>query len=154
MCVATNRKTRCRPSKGRRCIPDVVLTKLGWFLFSGYGQTDRILESSYGNLSAHKIFKKKLLDGNYTKIWKGKQLWKKTKVGTHLHMLFNHIGLRYPGFGPIHRRRSVQQDCHPLVHSKVICIQEQRLLSITKSFFDQTITLGAQRIGSSCQAPQ
>ena len=32
----------------------LILTKLGGFLFSGYGQTDRVLESSYGNMSAHK----------------------------------------------------------------------------------------------------
>ena len=35
-----------------------ILTKPGWFLLSGYGQTDRqtdtVLESSYGNMSAHK----------------------------------------------------------------------------------------------------
>ena len=38
----------------------LTLTKLGWFLFSGYGQMDRrtdtVLESSYGNMSAHKKF--------------------------------------------------------------------------------------------------
>ena len=31
------------------------LMKLGcFFFFSGYGQTDTVLESSYGNMSAHK----------------------------------------------------------------------------------------------------
>ena len=42
----------------------LILTKLGWFLFSGYGQMDRrtdrqtdtVLESSQGNMSAHKKF--------------------------------------------------------------------------------------------------
>ena len=38
----------------------LILTKLWWFLFSGYGQMDRqtdtVLESSYGNMSAHKKF--------------------------------------------------------------------------------------------------
>ena len=36
----------------------LILTKPGWYLFSGYGeedgQTDRVLESSHGNMSAHK----------------------------------------------------------------------------------------------------
>ena len=32
----------------------LILTKPGWFLFSGYGQTDTVLESSYGNMSADK----------------------------------------------------------------------------------------------------
>ena len=34
----------------------LIFTKSGWFLFSGYnpyGQTDTIMESSYGNKSAH-----------------------------------------------------------------------------------------------------
>ena len=35
---------------------ELILTKLWWFLFSGYGQTDTILEFSYGNMSAHKKF--------------------------------------------------------------------------------------------------
>ena len=34
----------------------LILTKLRWILFSGYGQTDTILEYSYGNMSAHKKF--------------------------------------------------------------------------------------------------
>ena len=29
---------------------------LGWFLFSGYGQTDTISKSSYENMSEHKKF--------------------------------------------------------------------------------------------------
>ena len=37
----------------------LILTKLGRFLFSGYGQTDRVLESSHGNMSAHKKFQLK-----------------------------------------------------------------------------------------------
>ena len=45
----------------------LILTKLGWFLFSGYGQMDRrtdrqtdtVLESSHGNMSAHKKFQLK-----------------------------------------------------------------------------------------------
>ena len=37
----------------------LILTKPGWFLFSGYGQTDRVLESSHGNMSAHKKFQLK-----------------------------------------------------------------------------------------------
>ena len=37
----------------------LILTKLRGFLFSGYGQTDRVLESSYGNMSAHKKFQLK-----------------------------------------------------------------------------------------------
>ena len=37
----------------------LILTKLWWFLFSGYGQTDTVLESSYGNMSAHKKFQLK-----------------------------------------------------------------------------------------------
>ena len=45
----------------------LILTKLWWFLFSGYGQMDRqtdrrtdtVLESSYGNMSAHKKFQLK-----------------------------------------------------------------------------------------------
>ena len=37
----------------------LILTKLRWFLFSGYGQTDRVLESSHGNMSAHKKFQLK-----------------------------------------------------------------------------------------------
>ena len=37
----------------------LILTMLGWFLFSGYGQTDTILEPSYGNMSAHKKFQLK-----------------------------------------------------------------------------------------------
>ena len=37
----------------------LILTKPGWFLFSGYGQTDTVLESSYGNMSAHKKFQLK-----------------------------------------------------------------------------------------------
>ena len=38
----------------------LILTKLWWFLFSGYGQTDRVLESSYGNMSTHKKLKLKI----------------------------------------------------------------------------------------------
>ena len=41
----------------------LILTKLWWFLFSEWGQTDRQtdtdLESSYGNMSAHKKFQLK-----------------------------------------------------------------------------------------------
>ena len=45
----------------------LILMKLWWFLFSGYGQMDRrtdrrtdtILESSHGNMSAHKKFQLK-----------------------------------------------------------------------------------------------
>ena len=37
----------------------LILTKLRWFIFSGYGQTDRNLESSHGNMSAHKKFQLK-----------------------------------------------------------------------------------------------
>ena len=41
----------------------LILTKLGGFLFSGYGQTDgrtdTVLESSHGNMSAHKKFQLK-----------------------------------------------------------------------------------------------
>ena len=41
----------------------LILTKPGWFLFLGYGQkdgkTDRVLESSHGNMSAHKNFNSK-----------------------------------------------------------------------------------------------
>ena len=37
----------------------LILTKLRWFLFSGYGQTDTVLESSHGNMSAHKKFQLK-----------------------------------------------------------------------------------------------
>ena len=45
----------------------LILTKLRGFLFSGYGQTDRqtdrqtdtVLESSHGNMSAHKKFQLK-----------------------------------------------------------------------------------------------
>ena len=41
----------------------LILTKLWWYLFSGCGQTDRqtdtVLESSYGNMSAHKKFQLK-----------------------------------------------------------------------------------------------
>ena len=32
----------------------LILTKPGWFIFLGYGQTDTVLESWYGNMSAHK----------------------------------------------------------------------------------------------------
>ena len=35
----------------------LILTKLWRFLFSGYGQTDAVLESSHGNMSAHKKLK-------------------------------------------------------------------------------------------------
>ena len=38
----------------------LILTKLWWFLFLGCGQTDRVLESSHGNMSAHKKFNSKL----------------------------------------------------------------------------------------------
>ena len=38
---------------------ELILTKLGWLLFSGYGQTDTVLESSHGNMSAHKKFQLK-----------------------------------------------------------------------------------------------
>ena len=37
----------------------LILTKPGWFIFSGYGQTDTVLESSHGNMSAHKKFQLK-----------------------------------------------------------------------------------------------
>ena len=41
----------------------LILTKLWWYLFSGCGQTDRqtdtVLESPYGNMSAHKKFQLK-----------------------------------------------------------------------------------------------
>ena len=37
----------------------LILTKIRWFLFSGYGQTDTVLEFSYGNMSAHKKFQLK-----------------------------------------------------------------------------------------------
>ena len=37
----------------------LILTKIGGCPFSGYGQTDWILESSYGNMSAHKKFQLK-----------------------------------------------------------------------------------------------
>ena len=37
----------------------LILTKLGRFCFSGYGQTDTVLESSYGNMLAHKKFQLK-----------------------------------------------------------------------------------------------
>ena len=41
----------------------LILTKLRWYLFSGCGQTDgqtdTVLESSYGNMSAHKKFQLK-----------------------------------------------------------------------------------------------
>ena len=52
-------------------IVGLILTKLWWFLFSGYGQMDRqtdgrtdrrtdtVLESSYGNTSAHEKFQLK-----------------------------------------------------------------------------------------------
>ena len=36
-----------------------ILTKLWWFIFSGYRQTDTVLESSYGNMSAHNKFQLK-----------------------------------------------------------------------------------------------
>ena len=35
------------------------MTKLRWFLFSGYRRTDTVLESSHGNMSAHKKFQLK-----------------------------------------------------------------------------------------------
>ena len=38
----------------------LLLTKLRWFLFPGYGQTDTVLESSYGNMSAHTKFQLKV----------------------------------------------------------------------------------------------
>ena len=38
----------------------LMLTKLRWYLLSGYRQTDTISESSYGNMSAHKNFMSKL----------------------------------------------------------------------------------------------
>ena len=38
----------------------LILTKLWWFLFSEYGQTDTVLESSFRNMSAHKKFNSKL----------------------------------------------------------------------------------------------
>ena len=34
----------------------LILTKPGWFLFSGHGQTDTVLESSYGNMWANSKF--------------------------------------------------------------------------------------------------
>ena len=37
----------------------LILTKLWWHLFSEWGQTDTVLESSYGNMSAHKKFQLK-----------------------------------------------------------------------------------------------
>ena len=37
----------------------LILTKLRGFLFSGCGQTDRVLESSHGNMSTHKKFQLK-----------------------------------------------------------------------------------------------
>ena len=37
----------------------LILTKPGLFLFWGYGQTDTVLESSHGNMSAHKKFQLK-----------------------------------------------------------------------------------------------
>ena len=37
----------------------LILAKPGWFLFSGYGQTYTISESSYGNISAHTKFQLK-----------------------------------------------------------------------------------------------
>ena len=38
---------------------DLYRRSQGDFLFSGYGQTDTVLESSYGNMSAHKKFQLK-----------------------------------------------------------------------------------------------
>ena len=38
----------------------LILTKPGWFFFLEYGQTDTVLESSYGNMSAHKKFQLKV----------------------------------------------------------------------------------------------
>ena len=35
----------------------LILTKPGLFLFSGYGQTDTVLESSYGNMDVIVIVK-------------------------------------------------------------------------------------------------
>ena len=37
----------------------LILTKQWWYLFSGCGQTDTVLESSHGNMSAHKKFQLK-----------------------------------------------------------------------------------------------
>ena len=37
----------------------LILTKIWWFLFSGYGRIDTVLESSHGNMSAHKKFQLK-----------------------------------------------------------------------------------------------
>ena len=37
----------------------LILTKLEWFLFSGYGQTDTISESSHRNMLEHKKFQLK-----------------------------------------------------------------------------------------------
>ena len=37
----------------------LILTKPGWFHFLGYGQTDRVLEISHGNMSTHKKFQLK-----------------------------------------------------------------------------------------------
>ena len=39
----------------------LILTKLSWFLFSRYGQTDRVLESSHGKMSTHKKFQLKII---------------------------------------------------------------------------------------------
>ena len=42
-------------------IVGLILTKLGCILFSGYDRrTDTVLESSYGNMSAHKKFQLKI----------------------------------------------------------------------------------------------
>ena len=38
----------------------LILTTLRWFLFSGYGQTDTVLEYSFENMSAHKKFQLKI----------------------------------------------------------------------------------------------
>ena len=38
----------------------LILTKPGRFLFSEYGHTDTVLESSYGNMSAHKKIQLKI----------------------------------------------------------------------------------------------
>ena len=50
---------------------ELILTKLLWFLFFGYGQTDTISKSSHGNMSAHKNFSSKLKIRSYLsiKIW-------------------------------------------------------------------------------------
>ena len=37
----------------------LILTELRCLLFSGYGQTETVLESSHGNMSAHKKFQLK-----------------------------------------------------------------------------------------------